>query len=60
MENGKVDIRHVTHWEFKQGNSDKMTFDKMRSIFNKIKRPYQIRKQTSMGKNIVCVVGLSR
>ena len=26
-------IRHVTQWEFKQGDSDKVTFDKICSIF---------------------------
>ena len=33
MENGKVHIRHVMQWEFKQGNSAKMTFDKICSVF---------------------------
>ena len=33
MENGKVHIRHVMQWEFKQGNSVKVTFDKICSVF---------------------------
>ena len=33
MENGKVHIRHVMQWEFKQGNTVKETFDKIHSVF---------------------------
>ena len=50
MENGKVHIRQLMQWEVKQGNSGKMTFDKICSVFDKIKRPYQNQKQTSMGE----------
>ena len=34
MKNGKVHIRHVMQWEFKQGNSAKVTFDKICSVFD--------------------------
>ena len=33
MENGKVLIRHVMLWEFKQGNSAQVTFDKICSVY---------------------------
>ena len=33
MENGKIHIRQVMQWEFKQGNSAKVTFDKICNAF---------------------------
>ena len=33
MENGKVHIRHVMLWVFKQGNSAKVTFYKLCSVY---------------------------
>ena len=37
MENGKVHIRQVMLWEFKQGNSAKATFDKKCSVHGKVR-----------------------
>ena len=42
MENGKVPIRYNMQWEFKQGNSAKVTFDKICCVFGEGRITYLI------------------